>query len=44
MVAAYANNASGTVTPSAGSAALLALKTNFINLIHQGISYSRRNS
>jgi hypothetical protein len=36
MVAAYANNANGTVTPPTGSAALLALKNNFINLIHQG--------
>ena len=35
MVAAYSTGAA-TVGPSAGSAALLALKNNFINLIHQG--------
>ena len=35
MVAAYGNSGA-TVTPSAGSAALLALKNNFVNLIHQG--------
>jgi hypothetical protein len=35
MVAAYAN-AGATVAPTAGSAALLALKNNFVNLIHQG--------
>ena len=36
MVAAYATNAGGTITPSTGSAALLALKNNFVHLIHQG--------
>jgi hypothetical protein len=35
MVAAYSTG-SATVAPSAGSAALLALKNNFVNLIHQG--------
>ena len=35
MVAAYSTG-SATVAPSAGSAALLAIKNNFINLIHQG--------
>ena len=35
MVAAYSTCAA-TVTPSTGSAGLLALKNNFINLIHQG--------
>ena len=35
MVAAYSTG-SATIAPSAGSAALLALKNNFINLIHQG--------
>jgi len=35
MVAAYSTG-SATIAPSAGSAALLSLKNNFINLIHQG--------
>jgi hypothetical protein len=35
MVAAYSTD-SAAVAPSTGSAALLALKNNFINLIHQG--------
>ena len=35
MVAAYSTG-SATVAPSSGSAALLAIKNNFINLIHQG--------
>ena len=35
MVAAYSTG-SATINPSTGSAALLALKNNFVNLIHQG--------
>lgn len=35
MVAAYSSGAA-TVAPSAGSAALLAIKNNFVNLVHQG--------
>ncbi len=35
MVAAY-STCSAAVAPSTGTAALLVLKTNFFNLIHQG--------